>query len=78
MDDIEEQLKKMMGNLENMPNIIGELSNSSASKDDVLRELKMTNQHLATLLQKIDTVLYYLQRAYGGPIVDTVNDKKGL
>jgi hypothetical protein len=49
MDDIEEQLKKMM---ENMPNIIGELSNSSTSKDDVLRELKMTNQHLATLIQK--------------------------
>jgi len=78
MNDIEEQLKKMMGNLENMPNIIGELSNSSASKDDVLRELKMTNQHLAALLQKIDTVLYYLQKAYGGAIVDTENDKKGL
>ena len=78
MDDIEEQLKKMMGNLENMPNIIGELSNSSASKDDVLKELKMTNQHLATLLQKIDTILYYLQKAYGGPIVGTENDKKKL
>ena len=78
MDDIEEQLKKMMGNLENMPHILGDLSNSSASKDDVLKELKMTNQHLVTLLQKIDTVLYYLQKAYGEPIVDTENDKKKL
>ena len=78
MDDIEEQLKKMMENMENMPNIIGELSNSFTSKDDVLRELKMTNQQLATLIQKIDTVLYYLQKAYGVPIVDTENDKKGL
>jgi hypothetical protein len=78
MDDIEEQLKKMMGNMENMPNIIGDLSNSSASKDDVLRELKMTNQHLTTLIKKIDIVLCYLQKAYGGPIVDAENDKKGL
>jgi len=78
MDDIEEQLKKMMGDMESMPNIIDELSNSSSSKDDVLRELTTTNQHLATLIQKIDTVLYYLQKACGGPIVDTENDKKGL
>lgn len=78
MDDIEEQLKKMMGNMENMPNIIDELSTSSASKDDVLRELKITNQHLTTLIKKIDTVLYYLKKAYGGPLVDTENDKEGL
>jgi hypothetical protein len=78
MDDIEEQLKKMMGNMENIPNTMDDLSNSSASKDDVLRELKMTNQHLTTLIKKIDTVLYYLQKAYGGPTADTENDKKGL
>lgn len=78
MDDIEEQLKKMMGNMENMPNILDEFSTSSASKDDVLRELKITNQHLTTLIKKIDTVLYYLKKAYGGPLVDTENDKEGL
>jgi hypothetical protein len=78
MDDIEEHLKKMIKNMENMPNVIDELSMSSTSKDDVLRELRMTNQHLATLIQKIDTVLYYLQKACGGPIGDTGNNKKGL
>jgi hypothetical protein len=78
MDDVEEHLKKMMENMENMPNVIDELSMSSTSKDDVLRELRMTNQHLATLIQKIDTVLYYLQKAYGGPMGDTEINKKGL
>ena len=78
MDDIEEQLKKMMEHMEKMPNTTDELSNSFASKDDVLRELQTTNQHLVTLIKKIDDVLYYLQKACGGPMVDAENDKKGL
>ena len=78
MDDIEEQLKKMMEHMEKMPNTTDELSNSFASKDDVLRELQITNQHLVTLIKKIDDVLYYLQKACGGPMVDAENNKKGL
>ena len=60
-----------------MPNAIDELSNSFTSKDDVLREIQI-NQHLATLIKKIDDVLYYLQKACGGPMVDAENDKRGL
>ena len=78
MDDIEEQLKKMMEHMEKMPNTTDELSNSFTSKDDVLRELQITNQHLVTLIKKLDDVLYYLQKACGGPMVDAENDKKGL
>jgi hypothetical protein len=78
MDDIEKQLKKMMEHMENMPNTTDELSNSFTSKDDVLRELQITNQHLVTLIKKFDDVLYYLQKACGGPMVDAKNDKKGL
>ena len=78
MDDIEEQLKKMMEHMEKMPNTTDELSNSFTSKDDVLRELQITNQHLVTLIKKIDDVLYYLQKACRGPMVDAENNKKGL
>lgn len=78
MDDIEEQLKKMMEHMEKIPNTTDELSNSFTSKDDVLRELQITNQHLVTLIKKLDDVLYYLQKACGGPMVDAENDKKGL
>ena len=78
MDDIEEQLKKMIEHMEKIPNTTDELSNSFTSKDDVLRELQITNQHLVTLIKKLDEVLYYLQKACGGPMVDAENDKKGL